>query len=109
MELYRRIKDGKDHRYMNDLIVKFDQKPDFNPKYDNWRRRAKVPILILNATTLNTCHNWQFTATTMGEPPQGRREDQIDTNARLRRLWYREAPEKYRQVRLGYAGIAVPG
>ena len=31
--------------------------------------RAKVPMLVLNATTLNTGHNWQFTASWMGEPP----------------------------------------
>ena len=28
-----------------------------------------MPILVLNATTLNTGHNWQFTASWMGEPP----------------------------------------
>ncbi len=42
--------------------------PHFHPYYHNWFRQAKVPILILNATTLNTGRNWQFTARTMGEP-----------------------------------------
>lgn len=28
----------------------------------------KIPVLILNATTLNSGHNWQFTASYMGEP-----------------------------------------
>jgi len=38
------------------------QTEDFKPKCDNWPRDAKVPDLILNATALNTGHNWQFTA-----------------------------------------------
>ena len=41
----------------------------FSLRYENWLREAKVPILVLNATTLNTGHNWQFTASWMGEPP----------------------------------------
>ncbi|MBI4640380.1 MAG: patatin-like phospholipase family protein [Candidatus Tectomicrobia bacterium] len=60
---------------------------EFHPEKDNTRRRAKVPILLINATTLNTGHNWRFTASRMGEPP---REDslakEIDKKAvRLRR------------------------
>ena len=41
----------------------------FEPKIHNWRRQAKVPMLILNATTLNTGHAWQYTASFMGESP----------------------------------------
>lgn len=37
-------------------------KPDFNPQDDNDGRRAKAPILLLNATSLNTGHNWRFEA-----------------------------------------------
>ena len=37
------------------------ERPSFNPKHRNWRRAAKVPILVLNATSLNTGHVWQFT------------------------------------------------
>ncbi len=33
----------------------------------NISRKNKVPMLILNATTLNTGRNWQFTAVDMGE------------------------------------------
>jgi len=113
-EIYSRVADGNGlkPRYMDDLKVTFPDNQSFNPKYDNWRRSAKVPILVLNATTLNTCHSWQFTATTMGEPPQCRAENQIDANERLRRLWYSEAPEAFRHVRLGHAVAAsacVPG
>src|SRR4029453_5878113 len=81
------------------------------PKLHNWRRAAKVPILVLNATTLNTGHNWQFTATWMGEPPAGI-DAEIDGNYRLRRMYYREAPAAHRTVRLGHAVAAsacVPG
>jgi predicted acylesterase/phospholipase RssA len=113
-ELYARIEDGKARapRYMDQLKVRIKDKPDFNPKYDNWRRRAKVPILVLNATSLNTCHNWQFTATTIGEPPVSGSDNRIDANDRLRRLWYDEAPESFQKFRLGHAVAAsacVPG
>ena len=32
------------------------------------KNEFKVPVLILNATTLNSGHNWQFTASYVGEP-----------------------------------------
>jgi predicted acylesterase/phospholipase RssA len=41
---------------------------DFHPNKHNVNRSAKVPILVLNATSLNSGRNWQFTAQTMGEP-----------------------------------------
>jgi Patatin-like phospholipase len=72
-ELYSRVEDGGNHspRWLNELIVipKGEESASFRPKDHNWRRSNKVPILILNATALNTGHNWQFTATWMGEPP----------------------------------------
>ncbi len=84
----------------------------FNPRFSNWRRLAKVPVLILNATSLNSGHNWHFTASWMGEPP-GRLETEIDINERYRRLWYRQAvSEKHQKYPLGYAVAAsacVPG
>lgn len=79
---------------------------DFNPKYSNWRRRAKVPILLLNTTSLNTGHNWHFTARWMGEPP-GLLGHEAETIPRYRRLWYEEAPTKELQdYRLGHAVAA---
>ncbi|MBA3960603.1 MAG: patatin-like phospholipase family protein [Chthoniobacterales bacterium] len=113
--LFSRVDDGKGAkpRYMDDL--KFTPRGEaaetFKPKYDNWRRRNKVPTLVLNATTLNTGHNWQFTATWMGEPPSGI-DGEIDGNYRLRRLYYEEAPLDFRRIRLGHAVAAsscVPG
>jgi len=115
-EIYSRIGDGEDNRprWVNDLFIQpadEDKNRDFAPKYENWRRAAKVPILILNATTLNTGHNWQFTASWMGEPPIGI-NTAIDANYRLRRMYYHEAPDPHKRIRLGHAVAAsacVPG
>ena len=88
--------------YMTDLIIHPADHPDFNISVDNWKRVNKVPQLILNATSLNTGHNWQFTASWMGEPPGSIQAD-IDVKPRLRRMYYSEAPDEYKKFRLGYA------
>ena len=67
-------------------------------------------MLVLNATTLNTGHNWQFTASWMGEPPPG--DNPLDRNDILRRMYYTDAPKAQRNLRLGHAVAAsacVPG
>ena len=116
-QIYSRVKDRSEDqkyapRWFNELTVKpKDEVEGFKPKYDNWRRAAKIPILVLNATSLNTGHNWQFTASWMGEPPSGI-DTNIDGNYRLRRMYYDEAPTAYQRYRLGYAVAAsscVPG
>jgi predicted acylesterase/phospholipase RssA len=119
-ELFARVEDGggADHRgrpkkrFINELEINpAPAGSAFNLKYDNWRRAAKVPVLVLNATTLNTGHNWQFTASWMGEPP-ARSAPPVDVSDRLRRMYYRQAPARYRRVRLGDAVAAsacVPG
>jgi predicted acylesterase/phospholipase RssA len=93
-------------RVMTDLMVQpaeFSGAPgDFNPKYDNWRLSAKVPMLVLNATTMNTGHNWQFTATWMGESPQAISAT-IDAVPRYRRMRYDEAPEAHQRIPIGRA------
>jgi predicted acylesterase/phospholipase RssA len=82
---------------------------DFRPKFANWRRRAKVPTLLLNTTSLNSGHNWHFTASWMGEPP-GLTGRDIDMNERYRRLYYWQAPtEKLQHYPLGYAVAASAG
>ena len=112
-ELYSRVEDGvTGPRYLTDLIVRPYGAAEFRPKYDNWRRVNKVPILVLNAVALNTCHSWQFTASFMGEPPARGIETEIDANDRLRRMYHEEAPPGFRNLRLGYAVAAsacVPG
>jgi len=117
-KLYSEIKDGGENqpRYMDDLLVIPRDSVDreetgFNPRRQNWSRANKVPVLILNATTLNTGHNWQFTASWMGEPPTTVNPD-IDNNYRLRRLYYEDAPPDFKRVRLGAAvgaSSCVPG
>ncbi len=80
----------------------------FHPKYHNIDRRAKVPALLLNATSLNTGHSWQFTASTMGESPFSIVVG-ADPLPRLRRSYY-QAPD--RRVTLSQAVAAsacVPG
>ena len=114
MKIFARVKDGEGGkpRWLNELITRpKGEAPDFHPKNDNWRRAAKVPMLILNATTLNTGHNWQFTATWMGEPPSSI-DSEVDGNYRLRRMYYEQAPGDHKRIRLGHAVAAsscVPG
>ena len=114
-KLYSRVEDkkGNQPRTMPDLLVKPAhgkfQGDQFKPNAHNWRRRAKVPVLLLNTTSLNSGHNWFFTASWMGEPPG---LIDIDSNERYRRLYYRQAPEHLQNFRLGYAAAAsscVPG
>ncbi len=83
----------------------------FHPRRDNWRRHGKVPVLVLNATTLNTGHTWQYTSTFMGEPT-AHIDESIDRNERLRRMYYDEAPAPHSSASLGGAVAAsacVPG
>ena len=87
---------------------------EFNPQNSNSGRSAKVPILLLNATCLNTGHNWRFEAVRMGEPPRSSRTaEEIDKNMRLRRPpSYDAIIPKQQNIELGLAVAAsasVPG
>ena len=96
---------------MEELFITPKGETSFSFKKDNWRRRNKIPNLILNATSLNTGHNWQFTASWMGEPP-GSIVTEVDAKYRLRRMYYYEAPKKYKDLNLGFAvgaSSCVPG
>lgn len=112
--IYRRVQDGEGEqsRWLNQLYINPVEKPvGFKPRRDNWTRRCKIPDLVLNATTLNSGHNWQYTASWMGESPVSVDAD-VDSNTRYRRLYYRDAPPAHRQVRLGVAvgaSSCVPG
>jgi len=63
-----------------------DGPADFKPKLHNAGRKAKVPVLVLNATTLNTGRGWEFTAQSMGEPPPLVDLEVIDKKP-IRLLW----------------------
>jgi predicted acylesterase/phospholipase RssA len=82
----------------NDLDTKF------NPRLHNYKRINKVPILILNATNLNSGHNFQFTSSWLGESPFSI-NPKINAKARYKRLYYSELPERnpYKRVPLSLA------
>lgn len=112
-EIYSRVV-GDREVWLDDLQVRPKGEPaGFSPKDHNWRRANKVPVLVLNATALNTGHAWQFTTSWMGESPSAVGSE-VDGNYRLRRLYYGgdDTPERHRKVRLGHAVAAsacVPG
>jgi predicted acylesterase/phospholipase RssA len=73
---YRPLMPGDGPLYMDQLAFQpSDHDPsiagsaDFNPTKHNWLRSDNVPVLVINATTVNTGHAWQFTPTWMGESP----------------------------------------
>jgi len=73
---------------MRELLIEPDGDRDFDPEVANHTRRTKAPVLLINATTLNTGHNWRFEAVRMGEPlPEDKRRKEIiketDKNMRL--------------------------
>lgn len=96
---------GEGPVFMHDLFILPKGMEDFSMPVDNWRRRNKVPQLIINSTSVNTGHNFQFTASWMGEPPSPILID-VDVKPRLRRMYYKDAPEAYKNFRLGYAVAA---
>ncbi len=93
---------------MSDLKIKHAGEKSFNPIQENWKLDSKVPILVLNATTLNTGHSWQFTSTYMGESPAFIGTE-FDALPNLRRLYYDEAPEGFKQIPLSIAVAASAG
>ena len=62
----------------------------FQPSLHNWLRQDKVPVLVINATTVNTGHAWQFTPSWMGESPWSVHES-ADAIPRLEWSWYHQA------------------
>lgn len=98
--LYAPLLPKKGPIFMGDLFVNLG--PGFDFKRDNWKRKCKVPTLVLNATNLNTGHNWQFTASWMGESPNYI-NNEFDALPTLRRMYYKEAPQKFRQIPLSQA------
>lgn len=112
-ELYTGIGDGHapaKPRPMRDLLIRpVDESDTFNPIFSNWRRRARIPVWVVNATTLNSGHNWQFTARSMGEAP-GLLGEEVDMVERYRRVWYDDAPTAaLKDFRMGHAVAASAG
>jgi predicted acylesterase/phospholipase RssA len=99
---------------MRELLVRpAGEAEDFKPLRDNGRRRAPVPVLLVNATSLNTGHNWRFQAVEMGEDPRSRDSwVALDKNKRLLSARYEQLAEAKRDFKLGNAVAAsacVPG
>ena len=119
-DFYRPLLPGNGPLYMHDLALvppnvprdhdpAITQSDDFNPIRDNWLRHDKVPALVINATTVNTGHAWQFTPTWMGESPWAVHEA-ADAVPRLD--WAPYDPAQGWQVTLAHAVAAsacVPG
>ncbi len=96
---------GKPWRMSDLYVAPAGRGEDFSLRSENWLREAKVPILVLNATSLNTGHGWQFTASWMGEPPVGV-DEKVDASRRLRRVYYRDAPGRHGEQSLAQAVAA---
>lgn len=115
-DFYRPLMPGSGTLQMHDLpFTPKDHDPNiagtgpFNPVKHNWLRRDKVPVLVLNATTVNTGHGWQFTPTWMGESPWAIHEA-ADSVPRLQWSWYQ--PDVGWNISVGRAvaaSAAVPG
>lgn len=113
--LYRPAAGSRRPVLMRELVITpRGEAASFHPDRENSRRAAKVPVLLINATSLNTGRNWRFEAVRMGEPP---REDpvsrDVDKRMRLARTaGYEALPPRYRDITLGHAvaaSAAVPG
>lgn len=73
--------------------------PDGNSaNVEEYNRRAdfKIPVLIINATTLNTGHSWRFTSSWVGEPPRSKAPS-VDTNVVLEKLRFDRTRRANRQ------------
>lgn len=106
---------------LRELLVRPSGEPaDFDPETGNAGRRAKVPILLLNATSLNSGNGWRFEAVRMGEPlPRDERlravVGEVDKNLRLEPGYFGarpdrpQVPERQRDFPLGLAVAASAG
>jgi len=115
MHIYEPLLDVGERRIrMSDLLIApKGTKGRFHPwdaTVGNPARVNKVPVLILNATSLNSGHNWCFTATSMGEvPPRNLTFRDIDKKDRYRRVRYDEISTRKPYFLLGNAVAASAG
>ncbi len=112
--LYRPIWGGDQNRpvEMRTLDIHPRGQRDFNPISDNAARHCKVPMLMINATTLNSGHNWRFGVDRMGEPPRSAAARNMDKNWVLCQSRYNGLIHDYADMPLGKAvaaSAAVPG
>lgn len=113
---YRPLMGSSSPIFMHDLLFEpADHSKDLtgSDKFQfgkhNWLRNNKVPMLVLNATTVNSGHAWQFTPMWMGESPWTIHEA-ADSIPRFEWSWYQQKAGW--QMELGRAVAAsasVPG
>ncbi|SMQ78450.1 Patatin-like phospholipase [Bacillus sp. OV166] len=113
--LFRNVLDPKNivPIKMKDLKIRpLGEGLSFHPSVGNKTRKAKVPILLMNATVLNDGHNWRFSAEYMGESTIDEPDETIDKNFRLKRTELYENIYKHGDFPLGVAVAAsacLPG
>jgi len=78
---------------------------NFKPAFNNNELKNKVPILVINATNLNTGHNWKFTASGMGESPY-MYDLTVDKNPVYNYAPYREFSAPHNAMSIGAAVAA---
>ena len=83
---YRRFAgpDGASLKLSDLKILPQSEKPGFDVNAFNDKSEHKIPILTINATSLNTGHRWVFTSSWIGEA--GLKGPSIDTNVTLKFL-----------------------
>jgi predicted acylesterase/phospholipase RssA len=106
-QLFSRTGDVPDS--MNKLYIfpMMDGKPkeSFKPHFNNFELKNKVPVLIINATSLNNGHNWRFTASGMGEVPH-MYDMTVDKNKIYEYARYEDFPTEFQKVSIGKAVAA---
>lgn len=81
---------GQESIRLHDIYIRPDGS-DVTASIYNRTHEYKIPVLILNATCLNTGHTWHFTGAYVGEPPQRRAfMKEVDSNVRMERLSLQE-------------------
>ena len=103
----RPVEKGRDLRWLH-VVPKGEDKDSFSPKRDNWRRHTKVPVMLVNATSLGTGRPWRFTGSWMGEP--GSLSASVsDPVTRLDPVWYDRVDGAWSSLAVGEAVAASAG
>lgn len=97
---------------MRELLIDLDNKKisPCDETLGNGSRINKIPVIILNATNLNSGHNWYFSGRSMGEvPPRNHIFKDIDKKDRYRRIRYEDIEGDKKDFPLGSAVAASAG